>query len=477
MSSRIKLPITDETELWNFVTKVLGVRLPAVAVVPGHCSPWEAFKAAFFAADPLVIWLGSRGFSGKSFSLAALAVSIAVALGVDVSILGGSYQQSLHVRRYLQRFINRQELKGWVAGITQSEVTFSNNAVITALAASQTAVRGPHPCRLLLDEVDEMSPDIFSAALGQPMAAGDIPAGVVCSSTWTFPDGTFAHLLRDAAQRGWPVMTWGYPETVKPHGWLAQSDIERKRATVSANMWMIEYDLGQPSAENRAIAPDCVEAMFDANLGVFDGRSGELVIAEPPEATGIYIHGADLGRKRDFTVHVVLRIDCKPARVVAFYRTQRLPWSVIMGRVNDLRGRYPGRLAFDATGVGDAAGEFLEGQVQGVLMVGARRNDMLNQVITAVEKGEVVSPVIQSFKNDLLYASVDDVFTGGAGHLPDSFSALSLAWTLMSRGATAEEWVAAMEKDSSLTWNIENTLVVEPGQAGAWAAPARMGGY
>lgn len=471
MPAKIKLPIETERDLEQFVTRVLGVRIPKVVIVPGHVSPWAAFVRAYFAEDPLLIWLGSRGFAGKSFTLAALAVTLAVSLGIDTSILGGSYQQSLHVRRYIQRFIQRRELAGWVTSNTQSEVVFSNDATITALSTSQTAVRGPHPVRLLLDECDEMSEDILHAAMGQPMAKGDIPAGVVCSSTWQYPDGTFAHLLRDAAQRGWPVMTWGYQETARPHGWLSQSDIERKCQTVSVNMWAIEYDLGQPSAENRAIDPACVESMFDSGLGVFDGRSGELVIAEQPEPGASYVHGCDLGRKRDYTVHIVVRTDCKPARVVAFYRTQRLPWSVIMGKVNDLRSRFPGPLAYDQTGVGDAAGEFLEGEATGVLMVGRARNDMLNAAITGVEKGLIKSPVIQSFKNDLLYANTDDVY--GSGHLPDSFSALALVWIKVAGGFPAEAWIKATAKEVEAQEKISNPFYGLP--AGSWGNPQRMG--
>jgi hypothetical protein len=35
--------------------------------------------------------------------------------------------------------------------------------------ASQASVRGPHPHRLRLDEVDEMALDIFDAAMGQTL--------------------------------------------------------------------------------------------------------------------------------------------------------------------------------------------------------------------------------------------------------------------------------------------------------------------
>ena len=39
--------------------------------------------------------------------------------------------------------------------------------MIQALTAAQTAVRGAHPTRLLLDEIDEMKLPILEAAQGQ----------------------------------------------------------------------------------------------------------------------------------------------------------------------------------------------------------------------------------------------------------------------------------------------------------------------
>ncbi len=322
--------------------------------------------------------------------------------------------------------MQRPDLKGWADALTDPRVRLRNGAEITALAASQTSVRGPHPQRLRMDEIDEMPLDIMDAALGQPMGKDGCPAQVVLSSTWQYPDASMAEVLKRAGERGWPVFSWCYKETLKPAGWLNPGEVERKKETISANMWAIEYDLQQPSVENRAIFPEAVEAMFKRELGIFEGYPGEVIEIEPPIAGAVYVHGADLARKRDFTVQITLRTDVRPLRMVSFMRLNRLPWSVMMEKVNKIVERYPGQLAYDQTGVGDVAGEFLNVNAKGFMMVGRARTDLLSGYINAIEKGEIEAPLIHVMKAEHLFASIDDLY--GAGHLPDTFAAGALAY-------------------------------------------------
>ena len=59
-----------------------------------------------------------------------------------------------------------------------------------------------------------------------------------------------------------PVSEWCYRETLKPHGWLTADQVTRKRGELSRTMWETEYELQEPSAEGRAIAPAAVERML-----------------------------------------------------------------------------------------------------------------------------------------------------------------------------------------------------------------------
>ena len=89
---------------------------------------------------------------------------------------------------------------------------------IQALTASQTAVRGAHPTRLLLDEIDEMKLPILEAAQGQPMDRDGVRAQTVMSSTHQYPDGPVTALRRRAADLGLarlPVVLSGNARTAR----------------------------------------------------------------------------------------------------------------------------------------------------------------------------------------------------------------------------------------------------------------------
>jgi hypothetical protein len=84
------LPViaTDE-DLDAFLLDFFNVRLPNVRCA-GHSAPWHAFHDAYFARSPVSVWKASRGFGGKSFTLALLGLTEALTLRADVNILGGS---------------------------------------------------------------------------------------------------------------------------------------------------------------------------------------------------------------------------------------------------------------------------------------------------------------------------------------------------------------------------------------------------
>ncbi len=68
--------------------------------------------------------------------------------------------------------------------------------------------------------------------------------------------------LQMAAEKNWAVYEYCYRETMEPHGWLSAAEVESKQTDVTTDMWNIEYELQQPSAQDRAILPEAVDAMF-----------------------------------------------------------------------------------------------------------------------------------------------------------------------------------------------------------------------
>lgn len=74
-----------------------------------------------------------------------------------------------------------------------------------------------------------------------------------------------------------------------------------------------------------------------------------------------YAIGVDTARKKDYTVITVLDTVSKPARVVYFRRTNRVPWPSIYAEIGRAQFLFPGELLVDATGQGgDVVLEALE---------------------------------------------------------------------------------------------------------------------
>lgn len=438
--------IQDGDDLDRFLRDRLNVKLPNVRCCKGHSTPHEAFHDAFFARHPITIWKGSRGFGGKTFTLSTLALSEATLLRADVNILGGSGEQS---KRVVETVGGLWELptaprKALLSepGAQKQKLIWGNR--IVALMASQTSVRGPHPQRLRLDEVDEMKLSILDSALGQPMSKGWIQFQVVMSSTHQYADGTMSEVLKRAAAKGQPVYEWCYRENLEPHGWLSLAEVERKRAVLTTAMWETEIELQEPSSEGRAIDPAKVEAAF----------LPDLPILEAPEQGATYAHGADWAKKKNHTVIVSIKRNVRPMRVVAVKRTNKEPWPAMAGYLDERIDAYGGTSTHDNTGIGQVVHDLLKHPSEAFNMVGRARADLLSEYIAAIEKGDLVWPkpdakdtteegrALLAAYSEHKYATRDDVYRGSKDgstkfHLPDTISAAALAWRAASQAVAA----------------------------------------
>jgi hypothetical protein len=202
----------DDDELHLFVEAVWGYRIPRTRVCPNHQAPFEAFADAYFARTPVSIWEASRGFGGKSAMLAVLVLTEALTLACGITILGGSGAQSQNVHRATdQAWAHPNAPRKALRNSTMFDTSLHNGAWIRSLTASETSVRGPHPQRLRLDEIDEMKQSILESAQGQPMMDKRVPGvqtQTVMSSTHQHPDGTMTAMLKRAKEMEWGVFCW-----------------------------------------------------------------------------------------------------------------------------------------------------------------------------------------------------------------------------------------------------------------------------
>lgn len=422
--------VKDDDDLDRVLRDFFQIKLPNVAVCQGHVTPWVAFHDAFFARVPVSVWKASRGFGGKSFTLALLALAEGIFLRADVTVLGGSGEQSKRVLESTSKLWEvdtapRQVLAG-NPGSEVQRLIWGNK--IKALQASQSSVRGPHPQRMRCDEVDEMRVPILRSALGQPMSKGWVLSQVVLSSTHQYPNGTMTWALKEAAAKGWQVCEWCLHETMEPHGWLSLAEVERKKAVMTTADWETEVELQEPSAVGRAFDQDKVREAFRADITL-----------EEPVDGALYSTGADWAKKVNHTVPVTIRYDVTPARVVAIQRTQKRPWPDMVKDFDSQAERYPGNAIHDNTGIGGVIHDLITVDAEPFNMVGRQRAELLSEYIAAIEKGDLIWPqdptndALAAAKSEHVYATREDIYKGtkdgsGSAHLPDTISAAALAW-------------------------------------------------
>ena len=83
-----------------------------------------------------------------------------------------------------------------------------NKSNINILTASSKSVRGPHPQKLKLDEIDEFDDKIYEAAMPIPKTKKGIKASVQIYSTMHKAYGLMNRVITEAAQSGYKIYKW-----------------------------------------------------------------------------------------------------------------------------------------------------------------------------------------------------------------------------------------------------------------------------
>ncbi|MEX0777925.1 MAG: terminase family protein [Phycisphaeraceae bacterium] len=223
---------------------LLGLRVPRMPIVPGHQAPFDYVHHAYFntttqnAGSDAVVW-AARG-SGKTMLGAAVTLmEMLFKPGIRIRILGGSFEQSARMHRYLLHMLERPVFQGLLAGDpTQRRVALCNGSEVQLLAQSQTSVRGTRVHKLRCDEVEEFDPDIWQAAqlVTQSGWCGDtwVTGSVEALSTMHRPHGLMSQLTgnSEAAE--------GVTRARTVFRWSALDVIERcpsQRACGSCILW------------------------------------------------------------------------------------------------------------------------------------------------------------------------------------------------------------------------------------------------
>lgn len=259
-----KAPRTKE-ELAVYCATVFNNRVPYPAHCEEHQSILDALWSAYAEIDDFLIWYAMRG-TGKTWTLSILSwLESVFKKNCGTTVLGGSLEQSQKAVAYLDllwSFPNVPShllVNGQVAG---RGFRLTNGSWVTALAASPKSVRGPHPQKLRLDEVDEMDKVIYEAALGQPKSNHGIRDNIVISSTLHHAFGLMTEIIDDREKIGAKLYQWCYKDMLNPYGFWTFDELMRRRRQMSQAMWDAEYALKRPKLGDTIFEWQTVENAF-----------------------------------------------------------------------------------------------------------------------------------------------------------------------------------------------------------------------
>lgn len=205
---------TDE-ELLAFIEEHFHIRIPYIPVCEDHQSPGKAFCDVFFNRAPEALWWASRA-SFKSFGTGLLTVLDTARYRMcETKILAGSQEQGNNVYAAAREHAMAAGLEGKLFNIRRMFTTANNGSSFSILTASPKSVRGPHPQRLKLDEVDEIPREIYDAAVNQPMMKHGVPMGTLMTSTMHKVFGTMSEIVDDAPNTGLKIYKWCYKEVTE----------------------------------------------------------------------------------------------------------------------------------------------------------------------------------------------------------------------------------------------------------------------
>jgi hypothetical protein len=264
-------------ELLKFIDSFWKLRVPRAQVCPEHTPPAEYIVDSFFeVVQDSVCWANRGG--GKTL-LGALATWLDTVFktGCATKVLGGSLEQSKRMYEHLTG-----EGDGWGmvtedfryllrGDMLAQRTVLGNLSNIQILTASSKSVRGAHPQKLKLDEIDEMDPRIYEAALSIPMSKRGHRASTHIYSTMHKTYGLMQSVVEEAPARGYQLYKWCILDVLErcdgrdcetcdlwdecqgrarhADGYYRIDDAISKKRQVSKQTWLSEYLCMMPSSE------------------------------------------------------------------------------------------------------------------------------------------------------------------------------------------------------------------------------------
>jgi len=304
--------------------------------------------------------------------------------------------------------VNRSKLR--VEAVTGAVCEFKS-------ADKPDNLRGEGVDLLVADEAAEIDQYAYENAL-RPTLTDSEDSRMIAIST---PKGRgwFFEFFQRGRSDDWP----GYESFQGPtreNPFINQSDVDDAERELPERVFRQEY-LAEFVDETGGVFEGIDETLFTGTyeLGAYDG--------DPPYATGV-----DFARHQDF--RVILTLDAG-GNVVYFDRAQHETWPQIHAEVLTVANQYPGVVAVDASRdnkiVADLEADGVN--VDPVKFSAKRKRELIENLIAAVENGELTAPEIDALRTEMQVFEYD-VTRGGnvrydapEGFHDDTIDALAMA--------------------------------------------------
>lgn len=193
------------------------VKIPRVAVCPGHQAPFDYVANSYFGQHRNAIVCANRGGGKTVCGAITKHLRMMFNPGCGVRVLGGSKAQSKQMFNIIRGF-DSAGFSDIVDGEPLMEMTrYRNGSHIKILLHSGTEVRGPHEPEVAFDEVDEFKEEIYKAALAIAQTQGKLVARLEQFSTLHKPYGLMADAIETAEipESNIAIYRWCVWEVVK----------------------------------------------------------------------------------------------------------------------------------------------------------------------------------------------------------------------------------------------------------------------
>jgi len=271
----------DKDELWAWVEKNLGLRVPRTPFCAHHSAPFDYLDHAYFEPNSDVVVWGPRGGGKTRLAAVATLLDMLHKPGISVRVLGGSLEQSLRVwEHFLPDIEELAEDRLSKSRSRAKKVVFEDGSSAAVLTQSQRSVRGQRVQKMRCDEVELFDPAVWAAVAAttrsMKLADGRPVTGVVeAFSTHHRTHGLMEQVLDHARTHGTRIIHWCILDVMAPceperdcatcgllgecggrakteaHGFVPVEDILRIKKRMSIESWESEMLCRRPSREGR----------------------------------------------------------------------------------------------------------------------------------------------------------------------------------------------------------------------------------